>query len=227
MAKASAHSVDGIRRHILEGHWKPGDRLQPPTLATQFETSTTVIRESLTRLAGEGLVNIKPNRGFFVPELELQELADITELRCVTEALAARLAVERGDVAWESELIAVHHRLARTPRRLPEEPDVLNPEWAQVHREFHHALLAPCECAPMLKLSADLANSTELYRRWAAPSTAAIKRDVEAEHQQMLDAALARDAAELERLLRKHYTGTVQVLLESGVTLREEDAATA
>ncbi|WP_204723096.1 GntR family transcriptional regulator [Glutamicibacter nicotianae] len=40
--------MEGIRRTILDGFWSPGDRLQPTTLAEQFETSTTVIRESLT-----------------------------------------------------------------------------------------------------------------------------------------------------------------------------------
>ncbi|GGJ48817.1 GntR family transcriptional regulator [Glutamicibacter ardleyensis] len=217
MAKASTHSLEGIRRTILDGFWSPGDRLQPTTLAEQFSTSTTVIRESLTRLAGENLVTIRPNRGFFVPDLNLSELADITELRCVTEALAAKLAAERGTVSWESSLIAIHHKLSRTPRRLPEEPDRVNPQWSQAHREFHHQLLAPCECQPMLKLSGDLANFTELYRRWAAPSQAAVARDVEQEHADILDAALARDAEKLGQLLRNHYQATVDVVMHSGL----------
>lgn len=218
MAKASTQSVEGIRRTILEGHWAPGERLQPTLLAEKFGTSTTVIRESLTRLAGEHLVVIKTNRGFFVPDLDLQELADITELRCVTENLAATLAVQRGDVDWESELIAAHHKLSRTPRRLPEEPGTLNPQWSAAHREFHQMLLAPCNCEPMTQLSSNLANFTELYRRWSAPSQAAVKRDVEKEHQQILDAALVRDAPLLTELLRKHYEATVQVVMDSGLT---------
>lgn len=217
MAKASTQSVEGIRQTILEGHWAPGDRLQPTVLAEKFGTSTTVIRESLTRLAGEHLVVIKTNRGFFVPELDLQELDDITELRCVTEALAATLAVERGDVGWESELIAAHHKLSRTPRRLPDDPTTLNPQWSAAHREFHQTLLAPCNCEPMTQLSANLANFTELYRRWAAPSPAATRRNVEKEHQQILDAALARDADKLTDLLRQHYEQTVQVVMDSGL----------
>lgn len=217
MAKASTQSVEGIRHTILTGQWAPGERLQPTVLAEQFGTSTTVIRESLTRLAGEHLVVIRTNRGFFVPELDLQELADITELRCVTEALAARLAVERGDVNWESELIAAHHKLSRTPRRLPQDPQATNPDWWVAHRAFHQALLAPCDCQPMTQMSTNLANFTELYRRWAAPSPAATQRDVEAEHQQILDAALTRDSELLSSLLRKHYEATVQVVMDSGL----------
>ena len=217
MAKASTLSIEGIRRTILRGFWSPGERLQPTTLATQFETSTTVIRESLTRLAGEGLVLIRPNRGFFVAELNLRELADLTELRCVTEALAARLSVERGDLAWESELIAAHHTLVQTARRRPEDPDHVNEQWSKVHREFHLKLLEACQCPPMLQLSSNLADSTELYRRWAASSSAAGGRDVEHEHQLLLEAALSRDAETLARLLREHYEATVQVVMQSGL----------
>lgn len=217
MAKASTLSIEGIRRTILRGVWSPGERLQPTTLAAQFETSTTVIRESLTRLAGEGLVRIRPNRGFFVAELNLRELADLTELRCISEALAARLSVERGDLAWESGLIAAHHNLARTPRRRADDPAQVSEAWSRAHRAFHLKLLEACDCQAMVSLSSNLADSTELYRRWAAPSPAASGRDVEKEHELLLEAALNRDAEALARLLREHYEATVQVVMQSGL----------
>ena len=217
MAKASILSVEGIRRAILQGAWPPGERLQPTTLASNFDTSTTVIRESLTRLAGEGLVRIRPNRGFFVSELDLRELVDITELRCVTEALAARLSVERGDLAWESGLIAAHHNLARTPRRRADDPAQVSEAWSRAHRAFHLKLLEACDCQAMVSLSSNLADSTELYRRWAAPSPAASGRDVEREHEILLDAAVSRDAEALARLLREHYEATVQVVMDAGL----------
>lgn len=162
-------------------------------------------------------MRIRPNRGFFVAELNLRELADITELRCVTEALAARLAVERGDLAWESDLIAAHHTLTQTARRRPEDPDHVNEEWSKAHREFHLKILEACDCAPMVRLSSNLADSTELYRRWAAPSSAASGRNVEHEHKMLLEAALNKDAATLAKLLRKHYEATVQVVMDAGL----------
>ena len=159
--------------------------MQPTTLAEQFSTSTTVIRQSLTRLAGENLVTIRPNRGFFVPDLNLGELADITELRCVTRSSGREASpTERGTVSWESSLIAIHHKLSRHPLGgYPRNQIGWNPQWSQAHREFHHPLLAPCECqAGCSSFSGDLANFTELYRRWAAPSQAAVALDVEQEH---------------------------------------------
>jgi len=219
MAQAGPQAVERIREEILRGEWGPGTRLQPVTLAERLGTSSTVVREALARLAGDGLVTAQPNRGFFVRELDVRELEDLTELRCVTEELAARLAVERGDVVWESEVMAVHHQLARIPRRSAADPDHVDPAWQKAHKAFHLKLLEASACRPMLKLASDLSDATELYRCWAAPHVEPGSRDVEGEHREILAAALARDAAELARLLRAHYEATVRVVLDSGIAL--------
>lgn len=217
MVQARVAVIDAIRHDILRGSWRPGERLPLAELADRYGTSTTVVREALSRLAGDGLVTNVTNRGFFIKELNLRELADLTELRCVSEALAAELSLARGDMKWEAELVAVHHQLAKTPRRDPKDPTHLNEQWQVLHKQFHMMLLSACDCQPMVKLASDLSDATELYRAWAAPSVAASARDVEKEHQQILDAALARDPKKLASQLRDHYEATVKVVLESGL----------
>lgn len=209
--------VERIRHAILDGTWPPGERLGPVALAEQFDTSSTVVREALTRLAGESLLDAKTNRGFFVPQLDLQQFQDITALRCVTETLALRLSLERGDLQWETDLLAAHHRMLKTPRRLPG-CNRVSDDWRRAHWAFHHALLSACGCEPMLKIAAGLAQSTDLYRVWAAPAREASKRDVEHEHQDLVDAALARDAKRAAALLCKHYEETARVVLNAGLT---------
>jgi DNA-binding GntR family transcriptional regulator len=227
MAEAGGQTVDGIRRAVLGGSWRPGERLAPVALAERFGTSSTVVREALTRLAGDGLLTWERNRGFFVPELEPRELRDLTELRCVTEELASRLAVERGDLQWESDLIAAHHQLSRTPRRDQEDPEHIADPWSVAHRSFHAKLLEACASAPMIRLADNLADSTELYRRWAAPSRGAAERDVEQEHRDILEAALARDASGLAKLLRRHYERTMHIVLEAGLDVPAVELAAA
>ncbi|WP_142061135.1 GntR family transcriptional regulator [Pseudarthrobacter sp. B4EP4b] len=217
MAKAGPRVVDQIRERILLGEWGPGEKIQPVTLTELFGTSSTVVREALARLAGDGLLTTKVNRGFFVRELDLRELRDLTELRCVTEELATGLALARGDVAWEAELTAAHHRLARTPRRSKEDPAHVDVEWQKAHKAFHLKLIEACACPPMVKLASDLADSTEIYRSWSAPFVKPDLRDVEGEHREILEVALARDPARLARLLRSHYEATVRVVLQSGM----------
>ena len=82
---------------------------------------------------------------------------------------------------------------------------------------LHAALLQACACPHMTRLAANLADHTELYRCWAAPSPAAAVRDVEKEHRDILEAALARDADRTASVLRAHYQATVNVVLESGL----------
>lgn len=206
-----------VRLDILDGQWRPGDRLQPAALADRYQTSTTVIREALTRLVGERFVVVEPNRGFFVPKLSLDELRDLTEVRCRAETHALELAVQRGDLSWESDLIAAHHKLSRTPRRSEKDPRHVADAWAEAHREFHTKLIEACRVPVLLELSRQISDATELHRRWAAPSSAASHRNVEEEHEEILNAALARDVETASALLRRHYECTLQVVLNSGL----------
>lgn len=220
-SNAGVRITSSLRRAILDGQWEPGTRLPPVTLAEQFDVSTTIIREALTRLTGEGLVVVRPNRGFFVRELSLRELSDITELRCASEAIAVRLALTRGDLQWEADLIAAHHQLARTPRRSTSDPDHISEEWSRAHAAFHQILISACDCEPMTTLSANLATKTELYRRWAAPAGVARVREVEQEHKEILEAAIERDVEKTIQLLTMHYRRTVQVVLDAGLVNEE------
>ena len=211
----SSQTRELLRNDILGGEWAPGTRLRVAHLSERYASSSTVVREALTRLAGEQLVTLVPNRGFFVAELTLAELDDLTELRCRLEGYGVELAVQRGDLAWESELIAAHHTLERTPRRRPEDPGRISPEWLVAHQTFHTKILEPCAVAPLLELAATLADATVLYRQWTAPSQAAESRDIEAEHRAILEAVLARDPEAAQRRLREHYDRTNQVIHES------------
>jgi len=206
-----------IRHAILGGTWAPGHKLAPVALSKRFDTSTPVVREALTRLVGENLVAARPNHGFFVPKLDLREFRDVTELRCVTESLALRLAIERGDLQWETEVIAAHHRLARTPRRCSHDPEQISEEWSVAHRAFHQALIVGCQCEPMTRIANNISQSTDLYRRWAAPAPVTQQRDVEQEHRDILDAVLARDATRACKLLRDHYEETARMVLVAGL----------
>ncbi|QXQ09888.1 GntR family transcriptional regulator [Paeniglutamicibacter sp. Y32M11] len=212
----SKHIRDALRNDILEGRWAPGAKLQLTRLSEHYDTSSTVIREALTRLVGDQLVTLRPNRGFFVPELSLAELSDITEMRCVNESLAVALAVERGSIAWESELIAAHHTLERTERRSVENPEVHTEAWNHAHQLFHAKLVEACEVPLLLNLTCILSDLTQLYGRWAGTATRDVKRDVDKEHRDILDAALARNATLTGTLLRNHYETTLNAIKKAG-----------
>jgi DNA-binding GntR family transcriptional regulator len=208
---------DSLRNDILAGRWAAGDKLQLVALTKHYQTSSTVIREALTRLVGDRLVILKPNRGFFVPTLSLAEITDITELRCVSEEFGIGLAVQRGDLAWESELIAAHHTLERTPYRDKSENAELTEAWDQAHQAFHAKLLEACGVPVLIDLASTLSDLAQLYGRWAGHATRLLDRDIAQEHRDILTAALDRNAELASRLLRNHYETTLNAILTSGI----------
>ncbi|WP_414820393.1 FCD domain-containing protein [Variovorax sp. Root411] len=69
----------------------------------------------------------------------------------------------------------------------------------------------------MIPVANNLALSTDLDRQWAAPAVAAVWRDVEHEHRDILDAVIARNAARAVERLRAHYEETTRVVLRRGL----------
>ncbi len=212
----TSHVYERISTDITNGFWKPGNRLRPTELSVHYGTSTTVVREALVRLGAERLVVSKPARGFFVPSLTLQEFKDLTLVRTTTDCLALELAIERGGIDWETDVMSKHHILSKTERRSPDDPLHLRNEWSIAHRDFHAALVSGSNVPVLIDLSRTLFDSTELYRRWAAPTQASFKRDVPHEHELIMKAVLARDPKEASTLLARHYQVSLEVILESG-----------
>lgn len=97
-----------LRRSIIVGHRKPGDRLSIETLADNYGTSVTPVRDALQMLSQEGLVTIKPRSGYFVTRITLKQLRDLLELREILEvASVERAATQITDEQLE-ELKQVH-----------------------------------------------------------------------------------------------------------------------
>lgn len=206
-----------LRRDILNGVWHPGEKLQLAALSAHYETSSTVVREALTRLTGDRLIELKPNRGFFVPTLSLEGLRDYNELRCLAEEFGITRAIERGDLQWEAEAHAAHHRLERTPRHTPDESGTVTQEWMIAHEAFHAQLLSSCGLPVLIDLAATLADGNTLYRRWAIPTPELLARDIEQEHREILSAVSTRNAPLAARLLREHYSTTMELILQAGL----------
>ena len=91
--------ADRLRRLILTGHHKPGDRLVEDRLSAQLGVSRVPIREALRTLAAEGLVDIPPRRGASVAEVSADVARDLVEVRATLEGLNARLAARHHEEA--------------------------------------------------------------------------------------------------------------------------------
>jgi DNA-binding GntR family transcriptional regulator len=204
---------DQMRADIFDRRYNPGERLKPVELGDRFGVSISVMREALGLLAAQNLVRIERNRGFHVVTLSAEVLTDLTAARKINEGAALRLSVQLGGVAWESEVLAVHHRLSSQPIHLDD--GRRNAEWASAHIAFHHKLIEACGNRVLLDICDKLSDAAELYRAWSGAGETG--RDVAGEHRGLMEAALAHDADLAVERFEAHVERTAAILLLSPV----------
>src|SRR4051812_7756966 len=109
--------ADQLRRMILTGRRKPGERLIEDRLSVELGVSRVPIREALRTLAAEGLVDLPPRRGASVAAVSSEVARDLVEVRATLEGLNARLAArhhEKAIVAELKQVLADGDKAART-----------------------------------------------------------------------------------------------------------------
>jgi DNA-binding GntR family transcriptional regulator len=169
---------------------------------SRLSVGQSVVREAPTRLAERGLAVATPQRAFRVRELSVKDIAGLTEARVEIESVALRLAIERGDVRWETKIVAAHHLLERTP--VADDNGWVLEQWVAHHRDFHQALTAGCNNARLQEIVLRLRARAELYRRWWWALATDRHRDLATEHRQLMDLTLARNADAAIEALAHH-----------------------
>ena len=202
-----------LRADLLACRLQPGARLKIGDLCQTLSVSLSAVREALSRLTSEGLVVAEPQRGFRAAPISADELRDLTEVRIQIEGMCLERAIAAGDVSWESQLVAAFHRLSRTPEREPGDLARMNEAWSAAHAAYHEALVGACDSPWLLRLRGLLYAQSERYRRLSVP-LAEVARDLDREHRDIMEAALARDARRAKALMAAHLELTARVLLE-------------
>ena len=213
------HVYASLRTEILGGVLRPSARLRVVELADRFSVSQTVVREALTRLAAERIVEVMPQQGYRVAPLTLADLNALTEARVHIEGLAMRLAVVRGDVSWETEVVAAHHQLTRTVPLA--EDGTVRTAWLDAHEAFHASLFGGCGNHRLLQVTSSLRDAAALYRIWSKPLGHDDDRDLPGEHRGLLEAVLARDPDLAEERIARHIQRTSAVLVAVAETDEE------
>jgi len=207
----ASQAHDLLRRDILSGTLTPGQRLRTKDLQARYGLGLSPLRESLQRLSAEGIVVNDAQRGFAVAPVSLAELRDLTVARTALESTMLPMAMQLGSADWEGDIVAAFHRLSRTP--LPHDPAAMADAslWELRHRSFHHALVAGCGSPWLLRLHGQLVDQSERYRKIRILhhlESQAQVRDVNAEHQAVMEAVLRRDASQAVALMTQHLVAT-------------------
>ncbi|AKI01937.1 transcriptional regulator [Hoeflea sp. IMCC20628] len=211
-----------LRNDILNGAMLPGTKLNIRDLCEHYSSGLSPMREALNRLSAEGLAQQLDNRGFKVQPVSVPELMDLTQARCWVNEICVRKSVEKGDGDWEESVLLTCHRLSRTPRDLAEGDSRPNPDWVTAHKAFHQALISACGSNWMIDTCSQLFDAAERYRNLAR--VAGVSRsDPRDEHQEIMNAAVNRQADLVVELLNSHFERTAH-LVRSVVSQTEADA---
>lgn len=215
---ATQRAYDRLREMIVTGRIAPGQRLKVESLKDLLDTGASPIREALSHLTSDQLVERLDQRGFRAAAVSETQFHEILTLRCALETMALRASIANGSQAWEDALVIAHHRLSRVPRG-----DVALFE-AQ-HKAFHTALLTDCGMPILLRLCDQLYDMNIRYRYLAGKALSYGSRDVAQEHREIMEATLDRDADLAAARLVDHYTKTGEFLSNQLNQLPETAAA--
>jgi DNA-binding GntR family transcriptional regulator len=200
--------ADRLRKDILDGTIRPGERINVREHARRLNVSHIPIREAVRLLEAEGLVETKPNVGAVAAGVSLTELEDVYELRRMIEPVVAARAVK----VMSDEHLVVLRTVFEQLEGCEHGTDGIDGNVITAHRRFHWELLAPA-ASPLIERT--LHGLWRVSDRYVWLTRGAALPIADEQHARMVDLCARRDGDALAELLNEHLhlTGnTLKVL---------------
>ena len=205
-----------LRRAILKGELKPGERLMEIALAEKLGVSRTPIREAIRKLELEGLVIMIPRRGAQVANITEKDLNDVLEVRCCLEEMAIEKACARmteqeleelADAECEFQGLLEEGDLTKLRASLVCEP-------TQADVEFHEIIYRAAENKRLLQVLNNLREQIYRYRIEYLKDEKTRNRLV-MEHREMYEAIRDRDIEKAKKIASSHIENQRKGIIES------------
>ena len=196
-----------LRDAILSNALKRGDRLIETSIAEQMHTSRTPVREALSRLQSEGLVEYVPRKGIVVTGISCEDAVEIYDIREVLDGLAVRLACKR----FQPKEITVLKELIDAMENAIERESFQ--EIILLHNEFNEKILSVAKSKVLTHMSRNL---TDYLASFRAITLKRSNRPMEAvaEHREIVAAIEKGLVDEGEALARRHVQQAKKVFLK-------------
>lgn len=133
-ASLSTQLYESLRQGLMDGHYKPGERLTIAALAEQYGTSITPVREAIFRLASERALEVRAATSIVVPRLTPKDLREIISIRVELEGLAAQRVAENITSQQVEEFEALNESFTKAAAV---DPAVAS----RINRDFHFKIL--------------------------------------------------------------------------------------
>ena len=186
-----------LRKAILTGKIKPGERLTEVKLGKLLGTSRTPIREAIRLLEQENLVTIIPGSGARVSRMTVSDLQDVMEVRSALEQLSAGLACERITEGEKKELYEAYNAFVRSTQS---EDSIMI---ADADVRFHNLILKEAKNQKLGKILDGLADNIYRYRYEFIREDGHYE-DLIREHKELYEAVISGDREVAEKAARGH-----------------------
>ena len=151
---------DQLRRALLSGDFKPGERLLTAQLSERFQVSPTPLREALHRLSGEGLVEFVPQRGARVTDLSHPDGLELTGLRELLEPSCVSDAIAHGHDEWLDDVETASATLIACWQASPHDPRASE----LAYQMFYEKLTSTCASNRLRRYASAIRDQQARYR---------------------------------------------------------------
>jgi DNA-binding GntR family transcriptional regulator len=192
---------DELRTRILSQTDVSGTTFTESAVAEQFGVARPTAKMAIERLVAEGLLRREAHQAARVPELSRDDIIDLCDSRAVVEGAALARLATAGTIP--AEALAAHRALQAS-----------TDEFAALDIAFHRALVTGQSSTRLVRMHSLLMGEIELCIGQVQAARLRTVRDVASQHQGILDAVTAGDAALAERLTREHIAESRERLLQ-------------
>ena len=199
---------EALRKAIVSGDIKPGERLMEVSLADQMGVSRTPVREAIRKLEAEGLVTMVPRKGTHVSELSVKDIMDVLEVRAALDKLATRLAAKRMQPQQIKSLESIHKQFVNHVEKENIEGTV------RKDIEFHDLIYAASGNSRLIGVSSTLREHIFRFRVIYLKDME-IAEHVEHEHQGILNALRDKDETAASELAEQHIKNQMNTIINA------------
>lgn len=191
--------VNILRNAIIEGEFKPGERLNETAIASRLGISRSPIREAIKLLESENLVQAFNLRGSFVKDLSVKEIEDLYMVFSFISAPTIQVAVERMDSKRKKDLKALINQMRKSFKVDDIEKQRL------LARRFHRFIIEATENDLLLKIHDSLRLQEERFRYYCLKAGSDALAEGQREHLDIGEALLEGDADKAQAKMKHHF----------------------
>lgn len=204
-----------LRRALLTGEIKPGERIKVAELERRFGVSHIPIREALRRLESERLIVTPPQRAAVAAQVDLEDLRGLYDIRRIIEGEVIR----RSAASMTDEQVEAVRRSLAELEETAQDHD--SPQFWQRHLAFHWALLEPGATDWIKRVLDQVWIASQRYVRIFVSETI---EDAMRDHRELLDACVTHDGDRAHAILMRHLDRTEQAV-RNGFVPHDETVA--